>query len=270
MIKYDYHMHSHHSGDSTTPTKDMVEAAYKLGLKGICFTEHYDPFFPYFIPEEKGMFELDLDKYFNEVDKLSFLYKEKLQILHGVEIGVQPDILDYCKEYIASNDFDFVIASSHVAGKIDPYYPIYFENRTVKEAISLYFNEILENVSKADFFDVYGHLDYVIRYTELANQINIKEYFDIIEPILKIIISKNKGIEINTGGFKTKLNRSNPHIDIVKLYKELGGEIITIGADAHTPDYIGSHFNDAEELLKECGFKYYTIFKQRKTEFVKI
>ena len=47
----------------------------------------------------------------------------------------------------------------------------------------------------------------------------------------------------------------------------MGGEIITIGSDAHTPEGIANGFNRAAEVLSECGFKYYTIFENRLPEF---
>lgn len=271
MIKYDYHMHSQHSGDSDTPSEGMIKRSIELGLKQICFTEHYDPFFPYYIPEEKGMFELDLVKYFGNIDELSHKYKSQIKVLHGIEIGMQPDILDYCTQYIKNHPFDFVICSSHVAGKTDPYYPVYFEGRTPKEAITFYFEEILRIVSNYNEYDVYGHLDYVVRYTDLnGKDIELKDYYEIIEAILKTIIGNGKGIEINTGGLITKLNRINPHIEIVKLYKELGGEIITVGSDAHTPEYVAKGFDTAKDLLKEAGFNHHTIFEQRKYKHIDI
>ena len=93
---------------------------------------------------------------------------------------------------------------------------------------------------------------------------------DIFEEIFKQIISKGKGIEINTGGLYKNLNQTHPCYEYLKLYKALGGEIITVGSDAHTPDKVGYGFNIVQNLLLECNFKYYCTFKNRKVDFKKI
>ena len=147
-------------------------------------------------------------------------------------------------------------------------YPEYFYDKTETEGYRLYFESILDNVTCIKDYDVYGHLDYVVRYgpSKSGNYI-FKDYSDVFEAILKQIISDGKGIEINTGGLYKGLTFPHPKIEILKLYKELGGELITIGSDAHTPNYIGYGFDTAENLLKECGFKYYCTFKARKPIF---
>ena len=97
-----------------------------------------------------------------------------------------------------------------------------------------------------------------------------KQYADIIDEILKLLIEKGKGIEINTGGFKYGLGHPNPTEDIIARYRELGGEIITVGADAHKPEHVAFDFEKVSGILKEAGFSYYTVFKNRKPEFVKL
>ena len=134
-----------------------------------------------------------------------------------------------------------------------------------------YFESILENIHAFDGFDVYGHIDYVVRYgpTKNANY-SWTQYQDVIDEILKLLIENGKGIEINTGGFKYGLGHPNPTEGIIRRYRELGGEIITIGADAHAPQHIGYDFQKVPDILKEAGFEYFTVFKQRKPEFLKL
>ena len=113
--------------------------------------------------------------------------------------------------------------------------------------------------------------NYIVRYAPGKNRdFCFKDYSDIIEDILKTIINNGKGIEINSAGYRQGLNAPNPCADILKLYRTLGGEIITTGSDAHKPEDIASDFDRAEALLLACGFKYYTIFKDRKPEFIKL
>ena len=88
--------------------------------------------------------------------------------------------------------------------------------------------------------------------------------------ILKYLIEHGKGIELNTAGLKYGLPYAHPHTDVLKRYRELGGEIITVGADAHKPEHVAYDFHKVPEILKSCGFRYYTEFVQRKTLFKKL
>lgn len=119
----------------------------------------------------------------------------------------------------------------------------------------------LENVRTSDCFQTLGHLDYVVRYGKSREkEYSYTDYADIIDEILKLLIEKEKGLEVNSAGLKYGLPFAHPHPDVLKRYRELGGEIITIGADAHKPEHIAYDFAKAEEILKSCGFKYYTEF----------
>ena len=125
------------------------------------------------------------------------------------------------------------------------------------------------NPSGISSFDTYGHIDYIVRYGPNKNRdYSYRKYADIFDEILKQLISREIGMEINTGGYHYGLGEPNPCTDIIRRYRELGGEIITIGADAHTPEKIGYAFDKAAQVLTACGFRYYTIFKNRKPEFV--
>ena len=271
MIRADYHMHSHHSGDSKTPTREMIESAIRMGLQKICFTEHNDPDYTYVIPEETGMFDLDTGKYRKEYLALHKEFASRIQVGFGVELGVQPGIYPKLSEYAHSYPFDFIIASSHVCKKKDPYWPQYYEGISIKEGIRDYFEEILANVSSFTDYDIYGHLDYIVRYLpeDRKNEYtyNFRDFDDVIEAVLKTIIAKGKGIELNTSGLLKSIHNTNPCPEIIRLYKEFGGEIITVGADAHKASDIAYGFDQAERILREAGFRHYCTFTERKCEF---
>lgn len=269
-ILADFHMHSNFSGDSQAPMEDMVQKAISSGLTHICFTEHYDPDYVY-IPGEEGMFELNTDSYLYDLLKMKDKYKKQINILFGVELGLQPHLKRELAVYAKAYQFDFIIGSSHICNRKDPYYPAFFEGRNEDEAHHEYFESIFENVKKLPYFDVYGHLDYVVRYGPTKNEnYTYQKHADVFDKILTHLIENEKGIELNTGGFKYGLGQPNPSIDILKRYHELGGEIITIGSDAHEPAFIGYEFNKACDILKECGFKYYAVFEGRVPEFKKL
>jgi len=264
---WDVHMHSQFSGDSDAPQEDMILTAIDAGLGGICFTDHLDMDYP----DEPALFLLDLPNYTSSVLALQKKYHDKFPVLLGIELGLQPHLGNLHKDILSQYPFDFVIGSSHVVHGFDPYYPVFYEGRNEKECYREYFESILENIRAFDGFDVYGHIDYVVRYGPTKNtNYSYLQYRDVIDEILKVLIGKGKGIEINTGGFKYGLGHPNPTEEIIRRYKELGGEIITIGADAHTPAHIAYDFGKVPAILKEAGFDYFTVFKNRKPEFIKL
>lgn len=264
---WDTHMHSQYSGDSTAPLEDMITAAIQKNLGGICFTDHLDMDYP----DDPETFLLDLPNYTASVLSLQEKYKEKLPIRYGLELGLQPHLAALHTDILSHYPFDFVIGSSHVVHGVDPYFPPFWEKHTEEEGYQEYFESILENINAFDGFDVYGHIDYVVRYGPNKNaNYTYAKYKDVIDAILKLLIEKGKGIEINTGGFKYGLGHPNPTEEILARYHELGGEIITVGADAHKPEHVAFDFEKVTPILLEAGFRYFTVFKERKAEFVKL
>ncbi len=267
-ITADYHMHSSFSGDSDTPMEQMIEQAIAAGMKRICFTEHQDFDYPASPDTPEGFFTVNTDSYLYDLLKFREKYVEQIQVCFGIELGLQPHLVKEHARFIKAYDFDFVIASSHVCGGRDPYYPEFYEDRPEEEAYREYFQSVLENIRKFKNFDVYGHLDYVVRYGPAKDrEYTYEKYRDIFDAILELLLEHEKGLEINTGGLKYGLREANPCTAILKRYRQLGGEIITVGSDAHTPQYIGYEFDKAADFLKECGFSYYTTFQNRLPEY---
>ena len=270
-IKSDCHLHSSHSGDSKTPMEDMILQGIAQGLTAMCFTEHNDFQYPASFDCPANTFLLNVDSYLYDLARLREKYKGQIRILFGVELGLQPEIMRENAIFAKSRPFDFIIASSHVCHGRDPYYPDFFEGRSKEEAFREYFTSILENIKKFSNYDVYGHLDYVVRYgPDKDKNYSYETYRDVIDKILNHLIDNGKGIELNTGGIQSGMREFHPCTAILKRYHELGGEIITIGSDAHDIGHIGDSFDRAADVLKECGFDYYTIFENRIPEFKKI
>lgn len=274
MIQADMHMHTWFSTDSEACPRDMADEAVRKGLKTICFTDHFDK--DDLEWGEEGIF--DVDAYFVEMQKLQEEYAGKLNIRIGIELGLRTYLKDYYEELTKKYPFDFVIGSVHnvpykkdAEGNIlytDPAAEKLFTDRTDKEAYRLMMETTLENVRTSDCFQTLGHLDYVVRYGKSREkEYSYTDYADIIDEILKLLIEKEKGLEVNSAGLKYGLPFAHPHPDVLKRYRELGGEIITIGADAHKPEHIAYDFAKAEEILKSCGFKYYTECFEQKPVF---
>lgn len=263
MILADVHTHSSFSSDSDEPLREMAVSAVNKGLKTLCITEHHD-----FDHPHTGEFLLDVSAYREELFRVRNEFSEGLEVLFGVELG----LLDYaaprlCK-FAKSADFDFVIGSAHQIDDLDPYYPEYFDKMGDKNGIAHFFDAMLSSVKAFDDFDILGHLDYIVRYSH-AKSYDPLDYHEIIDEILKVVIAKGKGIEVNTAGVKI-LGYPHPHSFVLQRYRELGGEIVAVGSDAHERTRVAADFDKAEQVLRETGFEYYAVFRKRKPEFIHI
>ena len=237
MITADLHAHTSFSSDSEEPMENALSAMVEKGLKTVCFTAAYR----------------------SRLVELREEFRGRIGVLFGVELGLMDYLAPRLREYVGAWNFDFVIGSSHLVGGVDPYYPEYFEKYGDHNGILRYFESILANIRTFDGFDVYGHLDYNVRYCRAK-----------ADEILKTLISMGKGIELNTAGLKYGLGWAHPHPEILKRYRELGGEMITVGSDGHKAEHYAWEFDKAEDILRDAGFKYYAVFRGRKPEFVRI
>jgi histidinol-phosphatase (PHP family) len=265
----DFHIHSSFSSDSDAEPEDMIQSAIQMKLPSICFTDHND--FDYPLQDGNVVFLLDLPGYMKEICRLREIYREQIKILVGVEQGLQSQLADKIDHYDPTHQLDFIIGSSHLIHGEDPYYRSFWEGRCTHHAVLSYFESIYENIRTCHNYDVYGHLDYVIRYApEQDKDYNWTSYSEIIDKILGALISRGKGIEVNTAGLKYGLKDTNPCKGILKRYRELGGELLTVGSDAHKPEHIAYDFNKAKEILSSCGFRYITVYEKRLPHFIKI
>ncbi len=269
LITTDCHTHTQFSGDSDASMESMAASAIKAGLHTLCFTEHMDIDYPVREPDGNNIFLLDTDAYLQKVESLQSSFHNRINLLHGVELGIQPQISAQIEAYAKAYPFDFIIASEHVCHNIDPYYPEFYEGRTESAAYQSYFEELLSCVQNYHYYDVVGHIDYVVRYGPNQNQYySYAKYADVLDEILKTVIQDGKGIEVNSAGFRKGLSAPNPCPDILRRYRELGGEIITVGSDAHSPDCVAQDFDKVEILLQQCGFRYYSEFQKRTPSFI--
>lgn len=266
MLIYDSHIHTKHSHDGKASVEEIVKSASDLGLSGVTITDHFDC--------ERYSSKDDFKhiyKSLEDIEKAS--KKSEIDVLKGVEIGdwvYSKEFGDYC---IKTCDFDFILASIHSAstGKrvIDGFdgYKC-FLNTTPEEDVRFvdFYYENLKNTAQYADFDSLAHLTYPLRYLNGMCQRNfsLENYIKEIEEILKTIIAREKAIEINTSGLKNNFNDTMPHKEIIKLYYDMGGRLITIGSDAHLACHIATGFDETYEVLKKIGFENYYIYKSRK------
>ena len=268
MICSDYHIHSRFSEDCGTPLHSIVETAIQKGLERICITDHDDYGFE---ADEIGALK-NPEEYVAAIQRLREEYEDRIEILLGVEMGMQPiqDVEAHFSKLTEEYPFDFVINSMHIVDGRDPYFGELFDEMSDEDAYRFTFQHMQECIRKIPDFDVLGHIDYIVRYgTQKAEHYSCLRLSEELDALLQTVIDMGKGIEINTSGLRY-LGFCHPHMDILQRYRELGGEIITFGSDAHRPEDIAYGFHLAEELLRSIGYKYYTCFRKREAFFMKI
>ncbi len=260
---FDYHLHSNISYDGRSTPEQMAQAAAEAGLKEICFTDHLD--YMHCLPREETAFAVE--NYNRAYDSLSV---PGLIIRNGVEVGLTPWNKAEISVDLKLRHYDFVLGSLHFIRDQDPFLPPYWKNRNALEAEKQYFEELLKCVNLHDDFDVLGHLTYISKCKAhpCPRVIPLEEYEEIITEIMKTLIAKGKGMEVNTSGVD-RCGDFLPGLAYLKRFRELGGEIVTVGSDAHAADRVGQYTSLACEMLKEV-FGYVCTFEDRKPIFHKL
>lgn len=270
MFRSDYHIHSKFSGDSSEELERIINRAKELGLQEIAITDHMD------LDAKDGSnnndFKLDLDIYIPTLQQLKEINKKEIDIKIGMEFGIQKHLIELEAEIEKKYPFDFIINSVHTVDGLLLDKENFWRGKTREEAQEKYFLEILNNVQSTDKFSVVGHLDFISRYGGVGKKgfIDYILYQEVIDEIFKVLISKNKGIEINTSGIRYLENRFYPCDDLVKRYFQLGGEIVTVGSDSHKASDIGKDFKKAYDFLESIGVKYISSFDKMEVSFKKI
>ena len=273
MIKADQHTHSNFSTDSEATPISLITGAIEKGLTHLCLTDHMDLDYPG-STKEAPLFEFDLTKYLAALSPLKEQYQDQLYLGTGIEFGLRPgreDLNRRMHQLLQEHSLDFVLGSVHLLGNEDPYYESYWKEHTAKNVLTRYFNDMLTALREYDNFDSLGHFDYIIRYIPAScgeKDYVYREYAELADEIIRLLIQKNKALEINTAGLMKGLPCFHPKLDVLKHYLELGGELITIGSDAHSPNALATEFAKTEEMLKSCGVRGYFVYRNRTPEFM--
>lgn len=282
----DSHVHTAFSYDSKADMEDVILNAKKNKVSVLTFTEHMDIDPPIELATDPsyGFSLLDVKAYQKKFLELKEKYENKdFKMLWGIEIGLQPQLKEVHQNLIKDYPWDYIIGSSHTINGHDPYFPSYFEGLTSREGIITYFNSILENLSILDDLDSFGHIDYIVRYLPEVFSLPVekkaailkeiyrpKDYEEYIRTILEILIKKDICLEINTQSVRRGFGITNPHPDILPIYREMNGKLITLGSDAHFAKDVGADIQNTLSTLKELGFKEYLYFENRKPQPVPI
>ena len=270
----DYHVHTEFSDDSVYPMESVVQDAIQMGMDEICFTDHVD----YGVKDDwnsgveirwrgnEPFANVDYPAYMEEIRRMQEKYSSSIRIRTGLEFGMQTHTIPQYEALFARYPFDFIILSVHQIENKEFWTQDFQQGRSQKEYNERYYQELLALVRNYKNYSVLGHLDLIRRYD------NAGIYpFECIKPlvteILQTVIRDGKGIEVNTSSRRYGLTELMPSEEILRLYLELGGTILTIGSDSHKPEQLGAYIMDTRKRLKELGFQSFCTYERMKPAF---
>ena len=286
-MRADYHLHCEFSDDSVELMETQIEQGIMIGLDEMCFTDHVDYGVKRDWDDPLGIEWRDGDnndgtkdpvanvnypKYFEKLYRLKEQYRNKITVKAGLEFGIQSHTVgEFQRLYDKYRDkLDFVLFSMHQVGDREFWTGDFQRGRTQKEYNEKYYEEILKTMGLFKDYSVLAHLDLIVRY-DPAGVYPFEKVKDIVAAILEQVIRDDKGIEINTSSWKYGLSDTQPSRAVLRLYKDLGGKIITVGSDAHKKEFLGDHFDDAFAILRdEVGFSEIATFDRMQPIFHKL
>ena len=261
---FDFHLHSNVSHDAHDSPEAIAQAALRAGLREICFTDHLD----YLYPFPRDTFAYKVENYNAAFEGLSV---PGLKIRLGTEICIDSWSVPFAVEDLSLRPYDFVIGSLHSLRGNDLYVnDAFWAERPQPEIILEYFQVILQSIQSFDNFDVLGHLTYISKCPSNPDRrpIFYREFREVVDEILKVLAQKGKGLEINTSAVDI-IGAFLPDAEYLRRFKELGGEIVTVGSDAHQVRRVGQYTQQACALAQEV-FGHVCTFENRRPIFHKL
>ncbi|MDO5549519.1 MAG: histidinol-phosphatase HisJ family protein [Eubacteriales bacterium] len=270
----DYHVHTAYSDDSVYPMEDVIRDAIAMQMDEICITDHVD----YGIKQDwdcgkeiryrngEPFANVDYPRYMAEIGAMKERYGDQIAIKTGMEFGMQKHIIPQYEALFQRYPFDFILLSIHQAEDKEFWTQDFQRGKTQKKYNERYYEEMLHVVKNYRNYSVLAHMDLVVRYDK-QGVYPFEKVRPFVEQILQTAIADGKGLEFNTSYHRYGLNDTTPSMDILRLYQDLGGEILTIGSDSHKPEHLGTHFEEANQVLRDLGFRYVCTYERMKPIF---
>ena len=262
MYLADYHTHSRISPDAAAPMADMAEAAIAAGLEELCFTDHVEPIV---WGTDQPREPYDWQALTEEFARARAAAAGRITLRLGIELGDAPWNFAHTEKLLAGMpELDFIIGSIHMLSRAydckDLYYFDPADDAAARRGIADYLEQVRLLANWDGTYSVLGHLTLPLRYLNENKGFHLTfDGFEAeVEEIFRTLIQKGRGIELNTNRGHTPL----PDEKWLRMYRRLGGEIITLGTDAHDPRYVGCAIRERQELLRRCGFRRFCTFRR--------
>lgn len=258
-VLIDYHTHTTFSCDARDTIDAMCQQAIQLGLREIAFTEHAD-----FEHADSCYGYLQPAAYFEALEVVRRRYGDRLTIRAGIEVGEPHRYPEETATLLNTYPFDFVLGSLHWVDGHPTFSKQFFNGRPPEMAWREYFEELVR-MCRAGNFDVLAHLDLPKRHDPTFQP---EPYADLIRSALQSLVERGIGIEINCSGLRYPVREPLPGPAVLRWYRELEGEILTIGTDAHSVSHLGQGLAHGLEMAHTAGFEAITLFRERRPQQV--
>lgn len=256
---FDSHLHSDNSPDAVHSVAYLCEHAMQHRIMGFAVTDHFECH-EKLEEQEQGIRQMSF-----EVERARGSFGSAIKLSKGIELGQPHNYPEAAKNILGCADFDFVLSSVHILEDGTDFYYIDYSNPSivVSDLLEKYY-ENLFRLAKWNGFDSLAHIRYPERYIwgDQRIPVSIEPYMDYIVSIFKLLIQNGKALEVNTSAMKKGMS-CDPGVELLKLYRELGGELITIGSDAHNAPHMAFGFDDTMDLLLTLGYRYFAFYSRR-------
>jgi histidinol-phosphatase (PHP family) len=261
-FRQDYHIHTGFSVDSEAQMEAACEAAIARGIDEIAFTDHLD--FGPCDPDDP----FPTGSYLTAIGRCRERYRGRLDVRAGIEVGESHIFAEEAANVIDAGEFDVVLGSVHYAEGMRAAWFEDFFDQPLRDAYASYFRQVVDLAAGGDF-DILGHIDLIKRDARKFGRPydGPGPYADMIRTALSSVVERGKGIELNTSPLRRGQPEPCPSLEVLRWYRELGGEILTLGSDAHSPAAVGSHLDVAMEMAKAAGFERLATFRHRQIDW---
>lgn len=255
----DTHTHTDNSYDGHHSAMYLCERAEMAGLRAITFTDHVE--IDYY---KSGHFDKSAVQSYFETAKARSAFRGKLIVCSGIELGQPMYDVKTAEVVVGALKYDQVIGSVHNLRGLKDFMWLDYNEYDPADVVRQYFDEVMLMTAWNEF-DTLAHLTYPLRYIKGDHGIDLDltPYTPVIDDILRTLAKNGRALEINTSGLRQKIGEPMPSEHFVRRFKELGGEYITIGSDAHYADHLGAGIPEGMAMAERCGFNCITLFQQR-------
>ncbi len=255
----DCHCHSRRSFDGVNTIRELCRKAVKSNVNVLAITDHCE-----INGYEVGGYHDAIRRSFEETEKLKPVFEGELELLAGVEMGQPMENLSHVRDMFSIGTFDFVLGSLHNLPGMPDFYFLEYDHIDISELLKNYFEELCEMITCVDF-DSVAHITYPLRYIvgDKKRWVNMRELRANMDEALRLTAEKGKALEINASGLRQNIGTTLPDLPVVKRFKKLGGELITIGTDAHSVTDMGKGIREAYEIARRADFHSIVYYKKR-------
>ncbi len=267
MPLVDCHTHCEASEDSKTPIAELIHTAAARGITALAVTDHVE-----IIDFQKGEYDRAAENSWQLMEAAGTALPAGFRLLRGIELGEPQSDTALAERLLAAHPYDFVLASMHrLCEELPDYYFIdytAYSDGEIERQMQRHFEETLRLV-KWNGFDSLAHLTYPFRYLpEKWRQGDYRRWQGIIDELLGLLAQNGKSLEINTSGLRKGPGITSPDLPLILRFRQLGGETVTLGSDAHRAGEVGANIINAAALAKQAGFTHAALYVQRTRERV--